>query len=171
MGCCSSIPQDDDNPHPRQHPAENHDTPIPSTTSKSEINKCKLASSVHSDNIEKSHVESVSSTSTPIHTASASAITWPIFVRLSNNGQDISIQAPTEPPYLTVNGLRKQLYPHLDTPHPKRVKLIYLGRILPDEHIIIPTMTDTDAAPPVPKNRIIRIQREGVIQAMVSRAL
>lgn len=76
---------------------------------------------------------------------------------------------PIEPPYLTVGGLRKELLPHLENnTSSTRVKLIYLGRILPDQHIIVPThQTDADTPLPAPKNKTIQIQKEGVIQAMV----
>jgi hypothetical protein len=113
------------------------------------------------NNVEKSSTSEEINTSTD----SSSLSTWPIFVRLSNNGQDITIQVPTQPPYLTVGGLRQALLSHLEKN--ARVKLIYLGRILPDKHVIVPTQTDADVPLPPPKNRAIQIQKEGVIQAMV----
>ncbi|KAI9469729.1 MAG: hypothetical protein EXX96DRAFT_587225 [Benjaminiella poitrasii] len=92
---------------------------------------------------------------------------WPICIRLSNNGQDIRIQVPTQPPYLTLAGLRHTLLPHLN--NSSRVKFIYLGRILSDQHVIVPTpQPDSDLPLPPPKNRTIQIQKEGVIQAMIS---
>ncbi|KAG2232047.1 hypothetical protein INT48_009395 [Thamnidium elegans] len=76
----------------------------------------------------------------------------------------------SKPPYITVDGLRKDLLCHLDNyTSSTRVKLIYLGRILPDQHVIVPTMTDLDAPLPTPpKKSTIQIQKEGVIQAMVT---
>lgn len=97
-------------------------------------------------------------------------MTMPIFVRLSNNGQDIAIQVPIESPYLTVSGLRKELLPHLENhTSSTRVIFIYLGRVLPDKHVIVPVMTnDNDTPLPTPKNSEIHIQKEGVIQAMIT---
>jgi hypothetical protein len=92
--------------------------------------------------------------------------TWPIFVRLSSNGQDITIQVPTHPPYMTVSGLRQKLLPHFEKN--AKVKLIYLGRILTDQHSIIPTETDDDTPLPPPKKKLIQIQKEGVIQALIT---
>ncbi|KAI8083414.1 uncharacterized protein B0P05DRAFT_586146 [Gilbertella persicaria] len=103
--------------------------------------------------------------SMPQHTIEKNT-TWPILVRLSSNGQDIPIQVPIHPPYLTVGGLRKELLPHLN-PN-ARIKFIYLGRLLPDGHIIVPTQhQDSDMPLPPPKHKTIQIQKEGVIQAMV----
>lgn len=109
-----------------------------------------------------------SNTSPPLPITKSIA-TWPIYVRLSSNGQDITIQVPIEPPYLTVGELRKELLPHLDhNTSSTRVKLIYLGRILPDQHVIVPTQpADIDSPLPPPRNKAIQIQKEGVIQAMV----
>lgn len=90
--------------------------------------------------------------------------TWPIFVRLSSNGQDIKIEAPIEAPYLNIEGLRQHLIPHLSS---SNVKLIYLGRILTNKQTIVPTVTDEDVPLPPPKNNTIPIQKNGVIQAMV----
>lgn len=140
------------------------------------INKPKVAvtrasSSLHSAHGEKLNEGSSLDSSIPTTTEAptSSSITWPIFVRLSNNGQDITIQVPIEPPYLTVAGLRKELLPHLENNTSlTRVKLIYLGRILPDQHVIVPTANDADVPLPPPKNRAIQIQKEGVIQAMVT---
>lgn len=154
---------------------------------KPEVTVTRPSSSLHSVNAEKLSTSEVtgasyntittttsSSSSSPPPPPQAQApasqdtTTWPILVRLSNNGQDITIQVPIHPPYLTVGGLRKELLPQLESS--ARVKLIYLGRILPDNHAIIPTSTtDADAPPPPPKNRAIHIQKEGVIQAMVTR--
>lgn len=135
------------------------------------VNKPKVAvtrasSSLHSHG-EKLTESSVHS-SLPPEAPTNSSTTWPIFVRLSNNGQDIAIEVPIEPPYLTVAGLRKELLPHLNNSSTTRVKLIYLGRILPDQHLIVPTATHPDVPLPPPKNRAIQIQKEGVIQAMVT---
>lgn len=94
--------------------------------------------------------------------------TWPIIVRLSSNGQDITIQAPIHKPYLTVAGLRQQLLPHFDKN--AQVKLIYLGRILSDQLLIIPTETDEDTPLPPPKKKEVQIQKQGVIQAMVMKS-
>lgn len=155
---------------------------------KPEVTITRPSSSLHSVNAEKLSTSEVTGTSyntttTTTTTSSSSSspppaaqqaqatqdtTTWPIFVRLSNNGQDITIQVPIHPPYLTVGGLRKELLPHLESS--ARVKLIYLGRILPDNHVIVPTQTsEADAPLPPPKNRAIQIQKEGVIQAMVTR--
>lgn len=142
---------------------------------KPEVTITRASSSLHSQsNIEKTSTNeidnnsSVTSSNVVDATATTTITTWPIYVRLSNNGQDITFQVPTQPPYLTVSGLRQELLPHLDKN--ARVKLIYLGRILPDQHVIVPTQTDADAPLPPPKNRAIQIQKEGVIQAMVTRS-
>ncbi|KAI8981861.1 hypothetical protein BDF20DRAFT_912094 [Mycotypha africana] len=77
------------------------------------------------------------------------AFSCAIFVRLSSNGQDIKINVPTQPPYLTIAGIRKELSPHLDklnsasSPQKSRgastiSKFIYLGRLLSDQYMIIP---------------------------------
>lgn len=153
---------------------------------KPEVTITRASSSLHSVNAEKSSSEvngtsyNMTTTTTTTTTSSSSppppqspsltndSTTVPIFIRLSNNGQDITIQVPVHPPYITVSGLRKELLPHLEPS--ARVKLIYLGRILPDGHVIVPTTTtDSDAPLPPPKNRAIQIQKEGVIQAMVTR--
>lgn len=144
---------------------------------KPEVTITRASSSLHSQsNIEKSSLKEIDNNSsvTSSNAAAAAAATttaittWPIYVRLSNNGQDITFQVPTQPPYLTVSGLRQELLPHLEKN--ARVKLIYLGRILPDQHVIVPTQTDADAPLPPPKNRAIQIQKEGVIQAMVTKS-
>lgn len=117
--------------------------------------------SLHSNNVSPTE-----KSSSPLQEVNKS--TWPIIVRLSNNGQDITISVPTQPPYLTVAGLREALLPHLEKE--ARVRLIYLGRILPDQHIIVPTETTDDDIPlPPPKKRSILIQKEGVIQAMITK--
>jgi hypothetical protein len=144
---------------------------------KPEVTITRASSSLHSqNNIEKTSTKEIddnSSVTSPnvvdtTTTTITTTTTWPIYVRLSNNGQDITFQVPIQPPYLTVSGLRQELLPHLDKN--ARVKLIYLGRILPDQHVIVPTQTDADAPLPPPKNRAIQIQKEGVIQAMVTRS-
>ncbi|KAG1112926.1 hypothetical protein G6F42_014604 [Rhizopus arrhizus] len=145
---------------------------------KPEVTITRASSSLHSQsNIEKSSLKEIDNNSsvTSSNAAAAAAAatttaitTWPIYVRLSNNGQDITFQVPTQPPYLTVSGLRQELLPRLEKN--ARVKLIYLGRILPDQHVIVPTQTDADAPLPPPKNRAIQIQKEGVIQAMVTKS-
>lgn len=201
MGCCSSIPSNDEgdtglnatstsattttvanNNHRQiqtQTQTQQHiQQPSPIQINKPEVTITRASSSLHSQsNIEKSSLKEIDNNSsvTSSNAAAAAAATttttaittWPIFVRLSNNGQDISFQVPTQPPYLTVSGLRQELLPHLEKN--ARVKLIYLGRILPDQHVIVPTQTDADAPLPPPKNRAIQIQKEGVIQAMVTK--
>lgn len=89
---------------------------------------------------------------------------YPILVRLSSDGQDITIQLPTEPPYLSVAALKQQLLLYTTA---SNIKLIYLGRILSDQYLIAPT-----GSPITPKNHkttIIQIQKECVLQAMVSK--
>ncbi|CAO3609111.1 unnamed protein product [Mucor fragilis] len=203
MGCCSSIPSNDEgeaglnatsgtttttaaaNNNHRQiqtqtQTQQHQQQPSPIQMNKPEVTITRASSSLHSQsNIEKSSLKEVDNNSsvTSSNAAAAAAAaasptttttTWPIYVRLSNNGQDITFQVPTQPPYLTVSGLRQELLPHLEKN--ARVKLIYLGRILPDQHVIVPTQTDADAPLPPPKNRTIQIQKEGVIQAMVTKS-
>ncbi|EPB92296.1 hypothetical protein HMPREF1544_00865 [Mucor circinelloides 1006PhL] len=202
MGCCSSIPSNDEgetrlnstsgaattvaanNNHrqiqtqtqTQQQQQQHQSSPI--QMNKPEVTITRASSSLHSQsNIEKSSLKEIDNNSsvTSSNAAAAAAAatttaitTWPIYVRLSNNGQDITFQVPTQPPYLTVSGLRQELLPRLEKN--ARVKLIYLGRILPDQHVIVPTQTDADAPLPPPKNRAIQIQKEGVIQAMVTKS-
>ncbi|KAL9550001.1 hypothetical protein MBANPS3_004940 [Mucor bainieri] len=207
MGCCSSIPSNDEgnaglnatsgtatttaannNNHRQiqtqtQTQQHHQQQPSPIQMNKPEVTITRASSSLHSQsNIEKSSLKEVDNNSsvTSSNAAAAAAAaaasptttttttTWPIYVRLSNNGQDITFQVPTQPPYLTVSGLRQELLPHLEKN--ARVRLIYLGRILPDQHVIVPTQTDADAPLPPPKNRAIQIQKEGVIQAMVTKS-
>lgn len=134
----------------------------------SEVNVKRDSSSFHSNNHSVSNTEK---SSTPLQAEQdvniSSSTTWPIYVRLSNNGQDITIQVPTQAPYLTVAGLKEALLPHLEKD--ARVRLIYLGRILPDQHMIVPTETDDDIPLPPPKKRSVLIQKEGVIQAMITK--
>ncbi|KAI8082058.1 hypothetical protein BDF21DRAFT_417033 [Thamnidium elegans] len=134
-----------------------------------------LVDSVHAEKLNQGSSLDSSSHNTPpppppIFSSSNIKSTCTIFIRLSNNGKDVSMQIPIEPPYITVDGLRKDLLCHLDNyTSSTRVKLIYLGRILPDQHVIVPTMTDLDAPLPTPpKKSTIQIQKEGVIQAMVT---
>ncbi|GAN01584.1 hypothetical protein MAM1_0009c01018 [Mucor ambiguus] len=201
MGCCSSIPSNDEagtglnatsgiaattaatNSNHRQTQTQTqtqqHHQQQPSSIqmNKPEVTITRASSSLHSQsNVEKSSLREVDNNSSVTSSNAAAAAasptttttTWPIYVRLSNNGQDITLQVPTQPPYLTVSGLRQELLPHLEKD--ARVKLIYLGRILPDQHVIVPTQTDADAPLPPPKNRAIQIQKEGVIQAMVTKS-
>ncbi|CEP16918.1 hypothetical protein [Parasitella parasitica] len=163
-----------------------HQQPSSIQINKPEVTITRASSSLHSQsNIEKisskemdnnfsvtSSNAAATATAAATTTVTATATTtttstWPIYVRLSNNGQDITLQVPTQPPYLTVSGLRQELLPHLEKN--VRVKLIYLGRILPDQHVIVPTQTDADSPLPPPKNRAIQIQKDGVIQAMVTK--
>lgn len=133
-----------------------------------------LVDSVHAEKLNQGSSLNSSSHITPppppiFPSSSTIKSTCTIFIRLSNNGKDISMQIPIEPPYITVAGICKDLLPRLDNhTSSTRVKLIYLGRILPDQHVIVPTMTDPDAPLPAPKNSKIQIQKEGVIQAIVS---
>lgn len=85
-------------------------------------------------------------------------------VRLSNNGQDIAMGVPIRAPYTSVAELGKALLPHLEKNC--RVKFIYLGRILPDQQLIVPQSDDD--LPPTNINNAIHVQKEGVIQAMVT---
>ncbi|KAL0135935.1 hypothetical protein V8B55DRAFT_1568343 [Mucor lusitanicus] len=196
MGCCSSIPSNDEgdtglnatsatatsttaaaaaatiNNHRQTQTQTQTQQPSPIQMNKPEVTITRASSSLHSQsNIEKSSLKEADNNSsvTSSNAAAAAAATtatttWPIYVRLSNNGQDIAFQAPTQPPYLTVSGLRQELLPHLEKN--ARVRLIYLGRILPDQHVIVPTQTDADAPLPPPKNHT----KEGVIQAMVTKS-
>ncbi|KAG0182431.1 hypothetical protein DFQ28_010919 [Apophysomyces sp. BC1034] len=91
------------------------------------------------------------------------ADTWPIQVRLSLNAQDVGLSIPVSAPFMTIAGLRQMLQPHIDTSQPTRIKFIYLGRILADSLLIVP------ATVPTPKQNCVRIQKDSVIQAMVSR--
>ncbi|OAD07079.1 hypothetical protein MUCCIDRAFT_155467 [Mucor lusitanicus CBS 277.49] len=184
MGCCSSIPSNDEgdtglnatsatatsttaaaaaatiNNHRQTQTQTQTQQPSPIQMNKPEVTITRASSSLHS--------QITSSNAAAAAAATTATTTWPIYVRLSNNGQDIAFQAPTQPPYLTVSGLRQELLPHLEKN--ARVRLIYLGRILPDQHVIVPTQTDADAPLPPPKNRAIQIQKEGVIQAMVTKS-
>ncbi|GAA5797312.1 hypothetical protein HPULCUR_002693 [Helicostylum pulchrum] len=130
-----------------------------------------LVDSVHAEKPNKGSSLDSSSHITPPPPSSSTTIkpTCTIFIRLSNNGKDISMQIPIESPYITAAGLCKDLLLHLDNhTSSTRVKLIYLGRILTDQHVIVPIMTDPDAPLPAPKNTKIHIQKEGIIQAIVS---
>ncbi|KAL0082053.1 hypothetical protein F4703DRAFT_1795098 [Phycomyces blakesleeanus] len=85
---------------------------------------------------------------------------WPVQIRLSSTGQDISVSIPTCAPFLSVEGLRQQLVPHIKPGC--QVKLIYLGKLLLDTMLILPNTAHT-----LSKNQALSIQRDGVIQAMV----
>ncbi|KAI7905799.1 uncharacterized protein BX663DRAFT_500942 [Cokeromyces recurvatus] len=154
MGCCSSVPSNDDNRETTNCTSEQSQSQ-PQQTTEIQQHQSSLSTkelSIHS--IEKQ--ENITTTE------------WPICVRLSNNGQDIHIKVPTQPPYLTLAGLRRTLLPHLESIKYTRVKFIYLGRILTDQYVIVPTQqSDPDSPLPPPKNRTIQIQKEGVIQAMI----
>ncbi|KAI8375301.1 hypothetical protein EDC96DRAFT_496746 [Choanephora cucurbitarum] len=151
MGCCNSVPSDEQASHTPTTTINQSETPQKQKESKRKSDKTNISPPL-------SHAEKSSS---------GSLSTWPIFVRLSSNGQDVAVQIPVHPPYLTVAGLRKELLPHLDAD--ARVKLIYLGRLLPDQHIIVPTeQQDPNQPLPPPKNKTIQIQKEGVIQAMIT---
>ncbi|KAI8880194.1 hypothetical protein K501DRAFT_255522 [Backusella circina FSU 941] len=171
MGCCSSTPEREaqseaisPQQQQQQQQQESHETAgnikkkhgievtitRPSTSSLNSQHAEKLPPAQEDIDNEKQQQQSTK--------------TWPIFVRLSSNGQDIKIEAPIEAPYLTIAGLQQYLIPHLNS---ASVKLIYLGRILTNKQTIVPTVTDEDVPLPPPKNNIIQIQKCGVIQAMV----
>ncbi|KAI9356930.1 hypothetical protein BD770DRAFT_389595 [Pilaira anomala] len=177
MGCCSSIPQEEEEPQTL-------------STQPKQVTKTRTRLSLDSLHAEKKIIQGSSTLDSPINTSSSSSSSPPppppppaplspsnnntckIFIRLSNNGKDIPIQIPNDPPYLTVAGLHKDLLPHLENnTDSTRVKLIYLGRILPDHHLIVPT-TLSDPDSPLPptssKKSIVQIQKESVIQAMVT---
>ncbi|KAI8370006.1 hypothetical protein BD560DRAFT_397347 [Blakeslea trispora] len=146
MGCCSSVPSNEqaNELHTHQNKTLQKQKELKGKSDKTETSPLSHAEKTSSDSLS----------------------TWPIFVRLSSNGQDVAVQIPVQPPYLTVAGLRKELLPHLDAD--ARVKLIYLGRLLPDQHVIVPTeQQDPNQPLPPPKNKMIQIQKEGVIQAMI----
>ncbi|KAI9264820.1 hypothetical protein BY458DRAFT_513682 [Sporodiniella umbellata] len=142
MGCCQSIPQE--NPTPVQRTTTpDQDDPQTST-------KTASVQSIIADEKQPQKRKTLSGD-------------YPFLVRLSSNGQDVPFQLPTEPPFLTVATLRERLMPHLQG-DVQNVKLIYLGRILSDQYQIAPSAIS------LPKNKstVIQIQKDCVIQAMVS---
>lgn len=162
MGCCSSIPTHEEEISQQQAEVVTEQNTKNTTEKDAKISNVKGRDSTTSNS--SSFQINNNKEKSPI---SSEAQSWPVLVRLSNNGQDITIQVPTEPPYLTVAGLREALLPHLEKN--SRVRLIYLGRILPDQHMIVPTETDDDIPLPPPKKRTVLIQKEGVIQAMITK--
>ncbi|KAI7868562.1 hypothetical protein BDF14DRAFT_1880818 [Spinellus fusiger] len=85
---------------------------------------------------------------------------WTIQVRLSTTAQDIQISIPMKAPYMTVEGLHQQLEPHIQPGY--LVKCIYLGKLLPNDMMILPSTEN-----PVAKHVCLLIQRDSVLQAMV----
>ncbi|KAI7881232.1 uncharacterized protein EV154DRAFT_523619 [Mucor mucedo] len=157
MGCCLSIQHEEE--EDRQNPEI--------LVNKPKVTVTRASSSVQSNALEKG--SSVNSSSIPplttrLDTGDKEEAEWPVFVRLSNNGQDIAMHVPTQAPYWNVSTLGKEVLPHLEKK--SRVKFIYLGRVLPDTHLIVPICMDSDST--ISKNNAIYIQKEGVIQAMVT---
>jgi hypothetical protein len=89
---------------------------------------------------------------------------YAITIRLTNTGKDIKIGLATEPPYLSVANIKKQLVPYLD-PSVQIVKLIHLGNILTDETKLGPSNQPIIGD----KGTVIRVKKGGVIQAMTTK--
>lgn len=89
---------------------------------------------------------------------------YAITIRLTNTNKDIKIGLTTEPPYLNVASIKKQLVPYLD-PSIQIVKLIHLGNILTDETKLGPSNKPIIGD----KGSVIRVKKGGVIQAMTTK--
>ncbi|KAF7727123.1 hypothetical protein EC973_007984 [Apophysomyces ossiformis] len=169
MGCCASRPSstnDDMTMTPASVPitsdqnhAASHDVkPATSPSLAPAPKSCNVVdpvgSSIKGGDDEKLRNETMRAGSPKVET-------WPIQVRLSN-AQDVRLTIPASAPFMSIAGLRQSLQPHIDNASSTRIKFIYLGRILPDALLIVPATADTT------KN-CIRIQKDSVIQAMVSK--
>ncbi|CAO3660406.1 unnamed protein product [Rhizopus stolonifer] len=146
MGCCNSVPQRDNHP---------------------QVNQTIREPSIDDTNTKKApESPSLNSTEEKKTQSYIPSGDYPILVRLSSNGQDITIHLSTQPPFLSVAALRQQLIPHIqgNNVQPSNIRLIYLGRVLSDQYQIAP------AGLAIAKNKttIIQIQKECVLQAMVS---
>ncbi|KAG1315331.1 hypothetical protein G6F62_013779 [Rhizopus arrhizus] len=99
MGCCNSIPHREEN---TRSTINNNVIREQSTIGDANIKKPEAAvtSSLNStDNAEKK--EPYGSPQPLPSLPPSSGNPYPILVRLSSDGQDITIQLPTEPPYLS----------------------------------------------------------------------
>ncbi|ORE03480.1 hypothetical protein BCV72DRAFT_31667 [Rhizopus microsporus var. microsporus] len=159
MGCCHSLPRREENGRSQVNEATMQEQqPTMNDIKKPETSMIREASSAHSNNTntnqEKESIKSVDNYDQ----------NYPILVRFSNNGQDVTVQLPTEPPYLTIAQLRKQMLPHFNG-QLNQIKFIYLGRVLSDQFIIVPSGTS------IVKNKstVIQMQQECVIHAMVTK--
>lgn len=89
---------------------------------------------------------------------------WPIFIRPSISGKDISVDLPRTAPFWTLHQLRQHIEPQLQTTTtPLRIRFIYLGKILPESTTLIPNASTSSSA-----SGSLLLDKQAVIQAMVS---
>ncbi|SAM05163.1 hypothetical protein [Absidia glauca] len=89
---------------------------------------------------------------------------WPIFIRPSISGKDISVDLPRTAPFWTLQQLRQHIEPQLQTTHtPLRIRFIYLGKILPESTTLIPNASTSSST-----SGSLLLDKQAVIQAMVS---
>lgn len=87
---------------------------------------------------------------------------WPIFIRPSISGKDISVDLPRTAPFMTLHQVRQQIEPQLQTASP-RIRFIYLGKIVPESTTLIPNASTSSSA-----SGSLLLDKQAVIQAMVS---
>ncbi|KAI8097108.1 uncharacterized protein BX664DRAFT_325582 [Halteromyces radiatus] len=113
--------------------------------------------------------------------SSSSAAVWPIVIRLSLTGKDISVDLPQQAPYWTLQQLQQALEPKIhqllsssssSSSGPIRIRFIHLGKILPHHTKLIPSSlsSSTSAASHyTATTNCLTLEKYGVIQAMVTK--